>query len=206
MQRTVLFLVASLLASLVPTGVCAQSAQSSVSPSAKKDEVAPLELVVAQVKAALDEYQKNRGGGTDALPPLSSAEFDFKATTGTTVGGTINFLIFKFGASHENDFVNDVTYTYTLPKVKASPGLLSNKKPPELQEELARTIQSAAQAIKTGTTLGKLKFSKLTINLQYGVKWDVNAGGSYQFTFVTVGLTGDRNKNTVQSVRLTFGQ
>lgn len=194
-----------LLTQLVPFVVCLQAAQSSTPQAVNKDEFAPLELVIAQVKAALDEYQKNRGAGADALPPLSSAEFDFKTTTGTTVGGTINFFIFKFGASHEIDYVHDVTYTYSLPKVQPPAGLRANKKPPELKEELARTIQSAAQAVKTSANLGKLNFSKLTVNLQYGVKWDINAGGSFQFTFVTVGISGDKNKNTVQSVRLTFG-
>lgn len=174
--------------------------------ASQPQDVAPLELVIAQVKAALDEYQRNLGGGADALPPLSSAEFDFKTTTGKTAGFTINLLIFKFGTSHENDEVNDVTYTYTVPKPSTPPGLSALKKPPELKDELAKTIQSAAKAVKTSGTLGKLNFSKLTVNLQYGVTWDINASGNFQFTLVTAGVSGDKKKNTVQSVKLVFGQ
>jgi hypothetical protein len=52
------------------------------------DGTADLSSVIASVKAALQCYQDNRGGGTDALPKLSSAIFDFKTTTGT-VGGAV---------------------------------------------------------------------------------------------------------------------
>lgn len=169
-------------------------------------DAAPLNLVIAQVKGALAEYQNNRGGGADALPALSSAEFDFKATTATTVGLTVNLFIFKLGGSHENDVVNDVTYTYSVPKPPTTASLQSNKKPPLLKDALAQTIQSAAAAIKTSGTLGKLTFTKLTVNLQYGVKWDGNIGANVPISFVTIGLSGDKNKNTVQSVKLVFGQ
>lgn len=177
------------------------------SPLAPQD-AAPLNLVIAQVKAALAEYQQNLGGGADALPALSSAEFDFKATTATTGGITVNLFIFKLGGSHETDVVNDVTYTYSVPKppatvpTKANP----NRKPPLLKDALAQTIQSAAAAIKTSGNLGKLSFTKLTVNLQYGVKWDGNIGANVPISFVTVGLSGDKNKNTVQSVKLVFGE
>ena len=54
-----------------------------------------LNTVIKQVKAAVDEYQRNRGSGPDALPPLSLAEFDFRTTTGTVGGLTINLFIFN---------------------------------------------------------------------------------------------------------------
>jgi hypothetical protein len=198
-----------LLICLIPVATFSQSSQTPVQPTAmaaaSPNDVAPLNLIIAQVKAAMDEYQKSRGGGPDALPPLSSAEFEFKTTTATTVGGTVNLFIFKFGASHENDVTNDVTYSYSLPKPPI--GASSPKKPPvPLKDALTQAMQSAAAAVKTSGNLGKLNFSKLTVNLQYGVKWDVSGGGSFQFSFVTVGLSGDKNKNTVQSVKLVFGQ
>jgi hypothetical protein len=184
-----------------------QNAQAAAAPTAKPDEVAPLDIVINQVKAALDEYQKNRGAGGDSLPALSSAEFDFKTTTATTFGATVNLFIFKLGGSHESDVVNDVTYTYAVPKPPPPPtGLTSNKKPPSLKDALAQTIQSAALAVKTSGNLGKLSFNKLTVNISYGVKWDGNIGANIPIQFVTVGLNADKNKNTVQSVKLVFGQ
>jgi hypothetical protein len=77
----------------------------------KADELAPLNQIIGQVKAALEEYQMSFGTGKDALPPLSSAEFDFKTTMATTVGASVNLFIFKFGTSHKTDVVNDVTYS-----------------------------------------------------------------------------------------------
>jgi len=87
------------------------NAHIGVSPA----DVAPLSVVIKQVEDALNQYQRSLGGGPDALPPLESAEFSFKAITATTVGGTVNFLILKFGGSHENEVAHEVTFTYAVP-------------------------------------------------------------------------------------------
>jgi polyisoprenoid-binding protein YceI len=75
-----------------------------------------------------------------------------------------------------------------------------------LTEELVKTIQSAAAAAKTAAALGKLKLTKIAVNIQFGVKWDVSGGINAPISLVTVGINGDKNKNTVQSVTLTFGK
>ena len=173
---------------------------------ASPDKV-PLADVIAQVTAALQEYQSDRGSGaTQELPPLSSAEFDFKTTTAKTTGFSISLFIFKFGTSHEKDVVNDVTYTYSLPEPKKSTSLQGSHPPPSLKDQLAQTIQSAAKAVKESSTAAGLPFSKLTVNLSYGVKVDVNAEGKPIISIVTLDLTGDASKNTVQSVKVTFGK
>jgi hypothetical protein len=87
-------------------------------PSEPSDAV-PLHLVIEQVEAALGEYQANRGVGDYALPRLSTAQFDFTVTTTTTVESTADLCIFKLGGSHENDLVNEVTYTYSVPKLQS---------------------------------------------------------------------------------------
>ena len=60
------------------------------------------------------------------LPPPSSAKFDFKTTTATTGGGTLSFLIFKFGGSREEDVVNDITFTYAVPPPSVAAGQLGH--------------------------------------------------------------------------------
>jgi hypothetical protein len=173
-------------------------------------ETAPFSLVQEQVASALKEYQSNLGTGQDALPPLSSAVFDFKTTTAIKDGFTFNILVFTLGSKHEKDITNDVTFTYSLPKPEPSRSVMDTKSvdqgPPQLKDQLALTIQSAAKSVKDAHTLANLPFSKLTINLQFGVTSSVNAGGQVTYSIVTVGLTGEKDKNTIQSVTLTFGQ
>ena len=198
------------LATAGPTGVAHAQANevdptTLVADTAPPADAGPLELIIPQVKAALDQYQKSLGSGPDALPPLSSAEFDFKTTTATTVGGTINFFIFKIGGSHEKDVCNDVTFKYSVPFPPK--GLTPHHvAPPTLTEALVSTIQGAAKSVKAAGTLGPLGFTQLTVTIQYGVKWDGNLGANVPISFVTVGLNGDKNKNTVQSVKLVFGK
>jgi hypothetical protein len=197
-----LIIVFATLLAVSPSAFAQNPVQIQVTP-----DTAPLNLVIAQVQKALDDYQENRGGGADALPPLTSAVFDFKATSVVTIGGVINFFIFKFGVSHESAVTNDVTYTYSFPKPRREAGLLATRKAPELKDTLARTIQSAAAAVKTAGTLGELSLTKVAVSIQYGVKWEGSGGGSVPvFTFITVGLSGAEAKDTVQSVSLTFGQ
>src|SRR5215472_269667 len=149
--------------------VSAQKTQAETSAESQPPNTVDLNAVIKQVKAAVDKYQENRGSGPDALPPLSAAEFDFKTTTGTVGGLTINLFIFKIGASREKDVVNDVTYTYTLPKPKPGVGVSRNQKPIPLTEALAQSIQNAATTLKNAGSLGELNFSKLTVTIQYGV-------------------------------------
>ena len=188
--------------------VSAQKTQTEASAESQPPNTVDLNTVIKQVKAAVDEYQKNRGSGPDALPPLSSAEFDFRTTTGTVGGLTINLFILKIGASREKDVVNDVTYTYTLPKPKqpSGVGVFRNQKPTLLTEALAQSIQNAATTLKNAGSLGELNFSKLTVTIQYGVTWDGNGGVNIPIQLVTLGLNVDKNKNSVQSVRLVFGE
>jgi hypothetical protein len=197
--------MASNLVRIIACAITLSSPAFAKDPALPADQL-PLEDVIKQVTAALQEYQDHRGAGaTLELPPLSTAEFDFKTTVAKTGGFTFSFLIFKFGTSHERDVVNDVTYTYSLPEPKKS-SLQGVKPPPTLKDELAQAIQAAALAVKTSSTAAGLPFSKLTINLQYGVKWDVSGGASPVISLVTVGLNADVNKNTVQSVKIVFGK
>src|SRR6266536_2841952 len=172
------------------------------SPRPKKPPLPLLGEVIKEVKKAVDQYQESLGGGAAALPPLQSAEFDFKVVTEKTTSGSISFFIFSFGGSTSDNTVNDVAYTYELPK---PPGVKAlSEEPPILTETLARTIQEAARAVKESGTLGDLKFTKLVVDIQFGVKWTVDLAGNFTYQFVTLKLGGQKNQNTVQSVKLTF--
>jgi hypothetical protein len=157
--------------------------------------------VMKEVQKAVDKYQESLGGGASALPPLQSAEFDFKVVTEKTLKGSISFFIFSIGGSTGKSTVNDVAYTYEVPKPA---GKAISEEPPVLTETLARTIQEAARAVKESGTLGDLRFTKLVVEIQFGVKWIVGAGGTASYQFVTLNLGAEKSKNTVQSVKLTF--
>ena len=167
----------------------------------QKDAV-PLCTVVSQVTSALTRYQSSLGSGTSALPPLSKAEFDFKTAAVTTVGAKISLFVFTIGGSHEKDVTNDITFTYALPKPK--PGVVAPRTTVTLEDQLYSTIRGAAEQVQMVQKVGNVPFTSLEINLQFCVKWDGNAGVNAPISLITVGLNGDKSRNTTQSVKLTF--
>jgi hypothetical protein len=156
------------LACIIPLSSFAQTAAPAASPSlpvVSPQEASPLDPIIPKVKESLDLYQHNLGNGPDALPPLTSAEFDFKTTTAKVAGLSVNLLVFKIGGSHENDDVNETTFTYSIPPPVAPATLSSSKKPPTLSEQLAYTIQAAALAVKASKKSGPLSFRKFVVRI-----------------------------------------
>ncbi len=195
---------------LLVTSTCnaqdAQPNQTKVKKANPQQEV-QLSQVVDEVKKALKIYQDSVGSGQNALPALASAEFDFKTTRSVTENGSINLFIFKIGGSHESDDTSDVTFTYSVPPPPQGGTLQGSKKPKlQLADELAGTIQNAALEVKNAKQLNNLNFTKLAVVIQYGVKWDGSVGANVPIQLVTIGVGGDINKNTVQSVKITFGK
>jgi hypothetical protein len=113
---------------------------------------ADLQPVVASVEAAIECYQANRGSGSDALPPLNSAVLNFKTTTGTVGGLTLSIFIFKLGASHEKDTINELELTYSV-KPPPPRGRLKNIAPQSLSDSLANGILAAASAVKAAPNI-----------------------------------------------------
>jgi hypothetical protein len=193
-------LFAMLLLGAVPAVADTCSAPGA---AGQKDAV-PLCAVVTQVTSALARYQSSLGSGANALPPLSQAEFDFKTAAVTTTGAKISLFVFTIGGSHEKDVTNDVTFTYALPKPK--PGALAPRTPVTLEDQLYATIRGAAEQVQMANKIGDVPFSSLVITVQFCVKWDGNAGVNAPISLITVGLNGDKSRNTTQSVKLTFAR
>jgi hypothetical protein len=205
-------------AALLVAGPLAVQAQVSCKPPVIEDSqkldpknvqqpkgTADLASVIASVKAAMQCYQDNRGNGADALPKLTSAAFDFKTTTGTVGGLTFSIFIFKFGASKEKDTVNDLTLTYSLPPPPKSIANRVKSKPQQLSDALANEILAAANAVRTSQSVLGLPLSKVSVNVQFGIKFDGNASLSLPVELVTLGPNIDHNVTNTQSVTLTFG-
>jgi hypothetical protein len=201
MKNLFLLLLCTAIASVFGSCVTPEPPNHSNNAPAPQD-VAPLNEVIKQVKAALAEYQANLGG-PDALPPLSTAEFDFKTTIATIQGFSVNVFVFKLGGSHEDDVVNEVIYKYSVPKPSKGEAFVA-KGPPLLREALVQAIQSAAKFVKTEASVERLHFSKLTVKIEYGVVWDGLISAGVPISLVTVGPNGEKKKNTVQSVTLEF--
>jgi len=173
---------------------------------APESDLIPLDAVIQQVTSALARYQASLGTGANALPPLKSAVFDFKTTVERSSGFSINLLIFTIGGSKQSDVVNEVTFSYAVPRAAAA---ASGKRgePASVEDELLATIQGAARAVASGAgAVGSAPLSQLAITLQYGVKRGVDAGGRAQISLVTVGLKGDKDVNAVQSLKLVFAE
>jgi hypothetical protein len=194
-----------LLFAMLLLGTVPAMADTCPAPGAagQKDAV-PLCAVVNQVTSALARYQSSLGSGANALPPLSKAEFDFKTAAVTTTGAKISLFVFTIGGSHERDVTNDVTFTYALAKPK--PSALAPHTTATLEDQLYATIRGAAEQVQMAKKIADVPFSGLEITVQFCVKWDGNAGVNAPISLVTVGLNGDKSRNTTQSVKLTFAR
>lgn len=190
---------------LLPVLVLIAAVPSLVAESASNNaNTADLNTVIHAVQSALDTYQ--RTSSANSLPPLKSAEFDFKTTVATSVTGKITLFIFTFGGSHEKDRVSDVTYVYRVPSAKSLATRASKKGQVSLQDQLVQTIRSAAEALKNAESFGNLPLESVSVTVEYCVKNDVNGGGTGTTPFITANIGADKNRSTVQSVRLEFNQ
>ena len=172
--------------------------------SAQADDTSlvALDSVIMQVQRALDRYQYSLGEGANALPPLKSAVFDFKTTVSRSSGFSINLLIFTLGSTKQSDVVNEVEFTYAVPKPMKG---ATYRGTTSLEDQLYETIVGAAKAVASGAGgVGNLAISQFTVNVQYGVKRDTSGGAKGRISIVTVGLSADKGDNSVQSLKLTF--
>jgi hypothetical protein len=201
---------------VVTEDVCGAQTTATVAASENKNvkdqpaDTVNLAAVVQLVDHALKCYQALSKDldplQPKGLPKISSAVMDFKTTTGKTVGFSFSIFVFKVGASREKDVTDDVSFTYSVPRVTlpATKGF-AKPTPVDLFKELVKEVAAAASAAQAQSTALGLPLSKVQIQISYGIKFDGNVGVSVPISLVTVGGNGDYNKNNTQTITLTFG-
>ena len=185
-----------------------------------KDKLVPLSLVVCEVEKALDAYEQSPEVRNepemnippqDVLPHIVSADFDFKTAVDWKGTAGIGFYIFKLGGSYDKQTTNEVDFQYVPKSLLRGHGFATPLATVSFQEELLKTIKSAAKAIKEEqakpipiSEKDPLVFKQLSVTVGYGVTWDVNGGITLPIDIVTLTAQLDRSKNSVLSVKLVF--
>jgi hypothetical protein len=184
------------------------------SPTALKDQVVPLSLVVCEVENALDAYQQKQDSETDPkkiLPKIISADFDFKTVVDTKGSLGIGLFVFKLlGGSIDKQKTDEVDFQY-VPKSLLKTGLEA-RKAQTFQEELLAVIENAALAVEQQRAIparpdekDPLVFKQLTVTVSYGITKGIVLGVSIPVYMVTITGELDKSKNSIQSVKLVFG-
>jgi hypothetical protein len=220
MSGTTLKMVCIAFLVLLPSGAsagedkCKQFATTPAPPKGSKktsktdnsNQLVPMPLVVCEVEQALDAYQQDPDVMAAKLPPLATADFDFKTTTDVKGGISVSFLIFTIKYTQDKQTVHDVDFQYG-PK---PPVLGLDQQKQDFQTELINTIKAAAKAVREtndaqGTSQDSLVFKQLTVTLSFGVTKDLTVGATIPIHLVTLGPSFEGSKNSVQQVKLVFG-
>jgi hypothetical protein len=203
------------LAMFLPCVVQAQQAPAAApKPAAKADkkppkpsDIVPLSNIVQAVELVVDAYNNRPDVKSGLLPPLKTADFDFKTVIDVKGGPSVNFWIFKLGYSHEKQSTNDVTFEYIPQPIKPGgrPGIVATV---DLKDELTKAIEGAANQIKGEKENDKspltLKLNQLAITLAFQVSNDYSGGLNIPIHMVTLGGTLEYNRADVQSLKVTF--
>ena len=163
--------------------------------------VIPLCLVTAKVKETLDKYNSDPQTSAD-LPKLSRAEFGFQTTRSTVVGFSLNLLVFNIGVSRQLDTTDEVAFVYVRSDTKGvSPHIATQ----DFLANLLALLQNSAKQVSAAKNFGELRFSALTLNLSFGLTWDLQAGvNAPVVALVTPGAKVDKKRADIQTVKLAF--
>lgn len=190
--------------------------QKTAAPASKSTkpnvQYAKLSNIVQAVELVVDAYNSRddvtgKNGTPKTMPPLKTADFDFKAVVDVKGGPSINFWIIKMGYTHEKQTTNDVTFEYT-PKTLKPGGHFARPEGLSLKDALSKAIDQAANEIKgekaSDTSPLPLQFKSLAVTIAFQVTNDYQGGLNIPIHLVTLGLSGDVNSAATQSVKLTF--
>ena len=173
--------------------------------------VVKVERVIHAAKAALDDYQLNKrydaAVGAGDLLPIKSAEFTFRTERGTGVGASAGLYVFSLGASADQNLVNEMTFTYSVPGSRnaRSARQIAKQENADIQD-LVDSVVAAAKAVQGAHSMGPLQYSELKVDLSYSVAVTGSVGVEVPFKIVTVGANAKVSKNSVQEIKLTFAK
>ena len=179
----------------------------------EKAETVPLDQVIAVTEMALNDYQARAEaskGKPGELPPLQSADFDFKTVVDTKGTGGINLYVFTLGATKDKQATTDLDFQYAPHPAEKIEIQGFGKETKTLYQAIIDTLTESSKAIakasETTSPPGQpsLDFCQLSITLSFGVTTDVQGGLKVPFQLITISATLDRSKNNVQQVKLVF--
>lgn len=180
---------------------------------AEKTNTVPLEQVIVVTEMALNDYQAQAEashGTANELPPLATADFDFKTVVDLKGGGGINLFVFTLGATKDKQTTTDLDFQYVPHPVAEIGASAFGKDTKTLYQAIVDTLTEAskeiAKANEDTAAPGKpsLDLCQLSITLSFGVTTDIQGGVKVPFQLITVSASLDRSKNNVQQVKLVF--
>jgi hypothetical protein len=176
--------------------------------AAEKVETYPLNDVIKNALAALDDYQ-SRATQNGPILKIALAEFDFHIVADQEKGATISLLVFTLGAKREKILTSDLDFAY-IPQPKPAPPSEERKK----YSPLLSALENAVKAIPVTATqdpnpqkqdTSDLKgLCKLTLVLSFNVSTEGSLGITGKYDLVTGSANYDSKRNDVQQVTLTF--
>jgi hypothetical protein len=160
-----------------------------------------LDKAVYEVEDAIRYYQTYLRSQTRGLPRLSKVEFEFQTTSAVGGGLSASVYVFTLGASAQRAVTHDVTYTY--PRLPST-GEKHDKTPPYLFNELTDTIKTTVDAANAAKNFGTQPYNSLQVRVQYAFSKSLKGGANFPVEMVTLGINAQADKNSIQSVTLTF--
>lgn len=176
-----------------PKTVCPKADDPQLKINAK--EVCTLLVVV---KNTLNNVSKDL---PDVTPPLKSVKLSVKAETKTGVGGELNLLVIKIGASHTADTVQ--TLNISLKKPEAGSAITAATQAP-FSRTLADSIIAAFKAVKIADL--PLTTSGLSMVVSFGVENSASGGGTFQLAPISISVNGNVGSSNVQTLTFQFGE
>jgi hypothetical protein len=180
----------------------------------EKDQTVKLSDVIAATESALNDYQsyaESPQGIKDGIPPLATADFDFKTVVDLKGGPSVKLFIFTLGATWDKQTTNDLDFQYS-PHVESKSETFAfngTEAPKTLYQSIIDTLTASAKEIQKAqdaqaTEPNKLDLCQLTLALSFGVTTDIQGSAEVPFQIVTVSASLDRSKQNVQQVKLAF--
>jgi hypothetical protein len=180
----------------------------------EKDQTVALSEVIAATESALNDYQtyaESPQGIKDGIPPLATADFDFKTAVDMKGGPGIKLLLFTLGATWDKQTTNDIDFQYS-PHVEPKSEVFAfngTEAPKTLYQSIIDTLTASAKEIQKAQDAqtsepNRLDLCQLTLALSFGVTTDVQGSANIPFQIITVSASLDRSKQNVQQVKLAF--